>query len=146
MTQPRIALAEDSALLREGLVRLLGEAGFEVVGAHGDGSSLLAGLAEEAPDAVVLDVRMPPTFTDEGVRTALEVQRRQAGNRGPAAEPVRRVGLRPGAVRGGRGRLRVSAQGPGAVTGRPRRCAAPAARRRDRARSRDRRGPGERAP
>ena len=79
MTQPRIALAEDSALLREGLVRLLGEAGFEVVGAHGDGSSLLAGLAEEAPAAVVLDVRMPPTFTDEGVRTALEVQRRRPG-------------------------------------------------------------------
>ncbi|MBN8882850.1 MAG: response regulator transcription factor [Salana multivorans] len=81
MTPPpaRIALAEDSALLREGLLRLLGEAGFEVVGSHGDGASLLAALDAEAPDAVVLDVRMPPTFTDEGVRTALEVRRRRPG-------------------------------------------------------------------
>ncbi|SMH37610.1 two component transcriptional regulator, LuxR family [Rathayibacter oskolensis] len=74
----RVAIAEDSVLLREGLVRLFEDAGFDAVGAHGDAEGLLASL-EGAPDAVdvaVLDVRMPPTFRDEGVRAALEIRRR----------------------------------------------------------------------
>jgi DNA-binding NarL/FixJ family response regulator len=73
----RIVLAEDSLLLREGLVRLFDEAGFVTVGAYGDADALLAEVAELQPDLAVLDVRMPPTFRDEGVRAALELRRRQ---------------------------------------------------------------------
>jgi DNA-binding NarL/FixJ family response regulator len=61
-------------LLREGLVRVLDEAGFEVVGAYGDAVELLAELETVAPDLVVLDVRMPPTFRDEGVRAAIRAR------------------------------------------------------------------------
>jgi DNA-binding NarL/FixJ family response regulator len=71
----RVVLAEDSLLLREGLVRLLAEAGCDVVAAVGDGASLLDAVADHAPDVVVADVRMPPTFTDEGLRAALEIRR-----------------------------------------------------------------------
>jgi DNA-binding NarL/FixJ family response regulator len=72
----RVAVADDSVLLREGLVRVLGDAGLDVVGAFGDAESLLAALPDLEPDAVVLDVRMPPTFRDEGVRAAIELRRR----------------------------------------------------------------------
>ncbi|NRD07733.1 response regulator [Rathayibacter agropyri] len=74
----RVAIAEDSVLLREGLVRLFEDAGFESVGAFGDADSLLADLARDpgAVDVAVLDVRMPPTFRDEGVRAALDIRRR----------------------------------------------------------------------
>lgn len=75
----RLAVAEDSLLLREGLVRLFDEAGFETVGSYPDADRLLAGLEADRPDAVVLDVRMPPTFRDEGVRAALEIRSRDAG-------------------------------------------------------------------
>ena len=67
----RVAVADDSVLLREGLVRVLVEAGCEVVGAFGDGESLLAALPDLDVGLVVLDVRMPPSFKDEGVRTAI---------------------------------------------------------------------------
>ncbi|MEP6481190.1 MAG: response regulator transcription factor [Rhodoglobus sp.] len=70
----RVAVADDSVLLREGLVRLLDEAGFEIVGSYGDAVDLLADLRDVAPDLVVLDVRMPPTFRDEGVRAAIEAR------------------------------------------------------------------------
>ena len=72
----RVVIAEDSVLLREGLTRLLAEAGFEVVEAVGDGEQLLRAVAEHTPDVVVADVRMPPTFTDEGIRAALVVRQR----------------------------------------------------------------------
>ncbi|QAY73860.1 response regulator transcription factor [Agromyces protaetiae] len=72
----RIVLAEDSVLLREGLVRLFDEAGFESAGAFGDADALLAAIDSLAPDVAVLDVRMPPTFRDEGVRAAIELRRR----------------------------------------------------------------------
>ncbi|MGM7669110.1 response regulator [Microbacterium sp. A93] len=72
----RIVLAEDSLLLREGLIRLFDEAGYETVGAYGDADALLAEVAELQPDLAVLDVRMPPTFRDEGVRAALELRQR----------------------------------------------------------------------
>ncbi|MFF0445042.1 response regulator [Streptomyces sp. NPDC004609] len=75
----RVILAEDSTLLREGLVRLLVEEGHEVLAAVGDGESLLAAVAERRPDVVVADVRMPPTHTDEGLRAALEIRRRWPG-------------------------------------------------------------------
>ncbi len=72
----RVVIAEDSVLLREGLVRLLAEAGFDVVEAVGDGEQLLRAVAEHTPDVVVADVRMPPTHTDEGLRAALVVRSR----------------------------------------------------------------------
>ncbi|MWB97352.1 response regulator transcription factor [Agromyces seonyuensis] len=72
----RVVLAEDSVLLREGLVRLFEEAGFDTVGAYGDADALLADLESARPELAVLDVRMPPTFRDEGVRAAIELRRR----------------------------------------------------------------------
>ncbi|WP_440087356.1 response regulator transcription factor [Streptosporangium sp. LJ11] len=77
----RVILAEDSTLLREGLVRLLLEEGHEVPAAVGDGEALVAAVAEHRPDVVVADVRMPPTHTDEGLRAVLEIRRRHPGTR-----------------------------------------------------------------
>jgi DNA-binding NarL/FixJ family response regulator len=71
----RVVLAEDSMLLREGLVRLLDEAGATVVAAVGDGIELVKAVVELLPDVAVVDVRMPPTFTDEGLRAALEIRK-----------------------------------------------------------------------
>jgi len=76
MTALRVAVADDSVLLREGLVRVLEDAGIDVVGSYGDADALLAAVPQLAPDVVVLDVRMPPTFRDEGVRAAIELRRR----------------------------------------------------------------------
>ncbi|MEV4203143.1 response regulator [Micromonospora globbae] len=72
----RVTLAEDSALLREGLVRLLAEEGHDVVAAVGSADELVAAVARERPDVVVTDVRMPPNHTDDGLRAALEIRRR----------------------------------------------------------------------
>jgi DNA-binding NarL/FixJ family response regulator len=74
MAALRVAVADDSVLLREGLVRVLVEAGFEIAGSFGDGDSLIAALQSLEVDVVILDVRMPPTFTDEGVRAALRAR------------------------------------------------------------------------
>lgn len=71
----RVVLAEDSVLLREGLIRLLAEAGHDVVGAVGTGGELVAAADQLRPDVVVVDVRMPPTFTDEGLRAVGTVRR-----------------------------------------------------------------------
>jgi DNA-binding NarL/FixJ family response regulator len=72
-------LAEDSLLLREGLVRLFDEAGATVVAAVGDGDALVDAVVEHRPEIAVTDVRMPPSFTDEGLRAALECRRRVPG-------------------------------------------------------------------
>ncbi|MFF0657492.1 MULTISPECIES: response regulator transcription factor [Micromonospora] len=72
----RIVLAEDSTLLREGLVRLLADEGHQVLAAAADADQLVAAVDEHRPDAVVTDVRMPPTNTDDGLRAALEIRRR----------------------------------------------------------------------
>ncbi|NLE70988.1 MAG: response regulator transcription factor [Actinomycetales bacterium] len=71
----RILLAEDSVLLREGLVRLLAEAGHEVVAAVDDATRIVPAALEHRPDVAVVDVRMPPTFTDDGLRAAVELRR-----------------------------------------------------------------------
>jgi DNA-binding NarL/FixJ family response regulator len=70
----RLVIADDSVLLREGLVRLLEEEGHEVAAAVGDADALLSAVAEHAPDAAVVDVRMPPAHTDEGLRAALRIR------------------------------------------------------------------------
>jgi DNA-binding NarL/FixJ family response regulator len=75
----RVVIAEDSVLLREGLSRLLAEAGHNVVAAAGEAEEFLRAVGEHEPDAVVVDVRMPPTFTDEGLRAALVVRSRWPG-------------------------------------------------------------------
>ncbi|MGW8604142.1 response regulator transcription factor [Streptomyces sp. NPDC055893] len=72
----RVILAEDSTLLREGLVRLLAEEGHEVLAALGDAETLLEEVEQRRPDAVVVDIRMPPTHTDEGLRAAVEIRER----------------------------------------------------------------------
>lgn len=72
----RVVIADDSVLLREGVTRLLVEAGFEVVGQAGDADELLREVAEQAPDVAIVDIRMPPTHTDEGLRAARELRDR----------------------------------------------------------------------
>jgi DNA-binding NarL/FixJ family response regulator len=70
----RVVVADDSTLLREGLVRLLEEGGLEVVGQAADGEELLRKVRAHKPDVAVVDVRMPPTHTDEGLRAAREIR------------------------------------------------------------------------
>jgi DNA-binding NarL/FixJ family response regulator len=70
----RVVLAEDSVLLREGVARILGEAGFEVVGQAGDADDLMLKVRSYAPDVAIVDIRMPPTHTDEGLRAAQEIR------------------------------------------------------------------------
>jgi DNA-binding NarL/FixJ family response regulator len=71
----RVVIAEDLTLLREGLAALLSECGHEVVATVGDGERLVAAVEEHCPDLALVDVRMPPTQTDEGVKAAVEVRR-----------------------------------------------------------------------
>jgi DNA-binding NarL/FixJ family response regulator len=70
----RVVIAEDSVLLREGLIKLIGAGGFDVVDAVPDAAALLRSVAEYRPDLVVADVRMPPTHTDEGIQAALAIR------------------------------------------------------------------------
>jgi DNA-binding NarL/FixJ family response regulator len=80
VTEPlRVVLVEDSLLLREGLVRLFDEAGYVTAGAFGDAGDIVARVREAAADVVVMDVRLPPTYRDEGIRAALEIRREVPG-------------------------------------------------------------------
>jgi DNA-binding NarL/FixJ family response regulator len=72
----RLVIAEDSVLLREGMARLLEDQGFEVVGQAGDGEELVRKVMAHKPDVAIVDVRMPPTHTDEGLRAAQEIRER----------------------------------------------------------------------
>jgi DNA-binding NarL/FixJ family response regulator len=74
----RVALAEDSVLLREGLARLLGDAGFDVVAQCGDAEDLMRKLNSHDLDVVIVDIRLPPTHNDEGLRAALEIRANHA--------------------------------------------------------------------
>jgi DNA-binding NarL/FixJ family response regulator len=71
----RVVIAEDAAVLRAGLVQLLSDRGYEVCAAVADGESLLAAVAAHHPHVTVVDVRMPPTYTDEGLRAAIQLRR-----------------------------------------------------------------------
>ncbi len=75
----RVVIAEDQALLREGIVALLRERGIDVVAQAEDGDGLLRILAGHKPDLAIVDVRLPPTFTDEGIRAAIEARDRHPG-------------------------------------------------------------------
>ena len=75
----RVVIADDSVLLREGVARLLGEAGFDVVAQSGNAEDLLRHVAMHKPDVAVVDIRMPPTHTDEGLRAAAEIRERFPG-------------------------------------------------------------------
>ena len=75
----RVVIAEDLFLLRDGLTRMLQAHGLEVTGAVDNGSDLLAAVAAERPDVAIVDVRLPPTFTDEGIRAALAARREAPG-------------------------------------------------------------------
>ncbi len=77
MTGLRVVVADDSVLLREGVVRLLEEAGLEVVGQAGDAEDLKRKVFAHRPDLAIVDVRMPPDHTDDGLRAALEIRRQQ---------------------------------------------------------------------
>jgi DNA-binding NarL/FixJ family response regulator len=70
----RVAIAEDSVLLREGLVRLLADAGFDVAASCGDAGTLVAAIRRQPPDVAIIDIRLPPTYTDEGLRAALDIR------------------------------------------------------------------------
>jgi DNA-binding NarL/FixJ family response regulator len=70
----RVVIAEDSVLLREGIARLLDDAGYEIVAGVSDGPSLVEAVRENDPDISIVDVRMPPSFRDEGIRAALEIR------------------------------------------------------------------------
>ena len=72
----RVVIAEDLALLRDGLTRLLRDNGFEVIAAVEDADALLRTIVTEKPDVAIVDIRLPPSFRDEGVRAALEARRR----------------------------------------------------------------------
>ncbi len=73
-TPVKVAVAEDSLIIREGLVRLLEEAGFEVVGSYSTADDLLREIGTSEAALAILDVRMPPTFTDEGIRAAIRIR------------------------------------------------------------------------
>jgi DNA-binding NarL/FixJ family response regulator len=76
---PRVIIAEDSAILRDGLVQLLTDRGFTITQAIGDALGLEQAVAADHPDVVVVDIRMPPTFTDEGLRAAIALRRTHPG-------------------------------------------------------------------
>ena len=89
----RIVIAEDMALLREGLTRLLADAGFDIAGGTGDLPGLLELVDNTAPDAALIDIKMPPTFTDEGLQAATLIRQRHPTHRGsPARGLLRCIG------------------------------------------------------
>ncbi len=75
----RVVIADDSVLLREGVVRILAEAGFEVVGQAGNADELMLKVRSYSPDVAVVDIRMPPTHTDEGLKAAQEIREKHPG-------------------------------------------------------------------
>jgi DNA-binding NarL/FixJ family response regulator len=75
----RVAIAEDSAVLRDGLVQLLADRGFEITDAVADADLMNAAIDRQLPDVAVVDIRMPPTFTDEGLQLAIALRQRHPG-------------------------------------------------------------------
>ena len=75
----RVAIAEDSVLLREGVARLLDDAGFDVIGKSGDAADLLLKVRSYEPDIAIVDIRLPPSHTDEGLQAALQIREQHPG-------------------------------------------------------------------
>ncbi len=75
----RVVVAEDNTLLREGVARLLEDAGMQVIGRHENADALLADVREHAPDVAIVDIRLPPSHTDEGLRAAAEIREHHPG-------------------------------------------------------------------
>jgi hypothetical protein len=95
----RVVIADDEMIVREGLARLLAEAGFDVVGKATDGRELLRAIRLTGPDVAIVDIKMPPTHTDEGILAAHEIRAGRGGRSGPGdrCHPRRR---QRGSVRG----------------------------------------------
>ena len=132
----RVVIAEDAALLREGLTRLLEDRGHPVVAAVTDGDALLAAVAEHEPDVAVVDIRMPPTHTDEGLRAALALRKTFPGTGVLMFSQYIETSYSAQLLEGGAGRRWLPAQGPGGQRGRIRRRAGAGGGRRHRAGSR----------
>ena len=98
----RVVLAEDSVLLREGLVRILRETGFDVVGQAGTAEQFLPTSAAQRPDVAIVDIRMPPTFTDEGLRAAQQVRAQHPGTGVLVLSQYVETGVRDGTAGGQR--------------------------------------------
>ena len=135
----RVIICEDHALVRDGLERLLGTHGFEIAASVDNPGAFLAAVKREAPDVCVVDVRLPPTFTDEGVKAAIEARRQVARTPGPDPLPVRRADIRSGALDRWRGGRRLPAEGPRCRPAPVRRSGTAGRRRRHSARSGGRR-------
>ena len=135
----RVVIAEDLALLRDGLTRLLRDNGIEVVAAVGDGDALVREVVAQRPDLAIVDIRLPPGFRDEGLRAALELRRRVPGTAvlviSQYVEPTYAEEL----LADRRRRDRLPAQGPGHARRRLPRGRPPRRRRRHGARPRGRR-------
>ena len=108
----RVVIAEDLALLRDGLTRLLRDNGFEVVAAVDDADALLRAITPEKPDVAIVDIRLPPTFRDEGVRAALEARRRVPETAILVVSQYVEHDLRDRAARRRPWRRRLPAEGP----------------------------------
>jgi CheY-like chemotaxis protein len=143
----RIVLADDEALLPEGLARLLVEAGFEVVGTAQDAAGLLRLVEARRPALVITDIKMPPSRTDEGLIAAQEIRQTLSRGRRPPSLALPRVALRDVACRGAPRTVgMIPAQGPRLGNWVARGCATPHWRRRVRHRPDDRVTPGKPPP
>ena len=109
----RIVIAEDGGLFRAGLTRVLEEAGFEVVAAVADADSAVAAVSGDTPDVAVVDIRMPPTFTDEGLRAAERILAPAIAAGVVRADPNSRAGHAVRLLARRVGRDRLPAQGSG---------------------------------
>ena len=117
----RVVVADDSVLLREGIVRLLDESDdFEVVAQAGDADDLLRKVSAHRPDVAVVDIRMPPTHTDDGLRAALEIRASQPGTSVLVLSQYVEEGYALELVGDSAGGRRVPAQGPRGRRGRVR--------------------------
>ena len=125
----RVVVADDVMLMREGIVHLLRDAGVEVVGEAADARRSCASRTQQQPDVVVVDIRMPPTHTDEGLVAAGPDRRGAAGHRRRGAVALRRGRLRDGAHRAAPRRRGLPAQGPGVGRFGPGGCDPPGPRR-----------------
>ena len=143
----RVVIADDEALLREGLARLLAEAGIEVVGQAATAPEALAQRqARPQPDVAIVDIRMPPGHADDGLIAAQQIRREHPGSRRARALASPRVALRDAAARRSARARRLPAQGARVRRRRARRRAAAHRRGRVRGRPDDRRAADERAP